>query len=278
MKKQLIKPLPNGNELKKLAPIYLARWKNLQDYPEQEKALVMLFEEWNENKDLQKVMIKVATLDNFYSTQLKSVPEVANRILSISNFDTKVEDGDVDLVDLICTMGEYNPFSFATKYCSFHNPDAYPIYDSFVARVLTEYRTRDKFTNIETKLSSSNKEKSYKDEFYPLITNFRDYYGLTKYSFKELDRFLWSLGKEYFGGNSEPLMYKSAKIGDYTINIEMFGSVLVYKKSELFSNTLEGLREAAKLLNGFNFNPKWITRQAGREVVKYAVEHPECMP
>ncbi len=277
MKKQLIKPLPNGNELKKLAPIYIKRWDNLQDYPEQEETLNKLFAGCPNNTDFTAVMIKVSTLDNFYSTQLRSVPEVVNCILSISDFDDKVRHGDIDLVDLMCANDEYKPFSFASKYCSRYKEEAYPIYDSYVANVLSEYREMDSFTTISTNILS-NRNKSYKEDFFPMIEDFREYYGLTKYSFKELDRFLWLLGKECYSSRFKPLLYKSAKIGDYTINIEMSGSVLVYKKSELFNNTLEGLREAAKLLNGFNFNPKWITRQAGREVVKYAVEHPECMP
>ncbi len=277
VKRKPVKPLPSGDKLRKLAPIYIKRWDNLQDYPEQERTLNRLFAAHPGNTDFDTVMVKVATLDNFYSTQLRSVPEVVYRILSIGDFDGKVSRGDRDLVDMMCATDAYKPFSFASKYCSRHNKDAYPIYDSFVANVLSKYREDERFTTIGTDILD-NRNKSYEKDYFPIMTDFMMSYGLTRHSFKEIDIFLWLLGKECFSDKYKPLLYKSARIGDFSINIEMSGSVLVYDKSELFNNTLEGIREAARLLNGFHLNPKWNTRQAGSEMVRFAVEHPECMP
>ncbi len=270
-----VKLLPEGNKLAKLAPIYLKRWENLESYPEQEKTLGMLFRCWDRNEDFDRVMVKVATLDKFYSTQLRSVVDVSKHIQSIPNFDNRLKDGDLRLVDEICTMKNYTPFSFASKYCSWGNPEKYPIYDKYVALVLSYYRDKDSFTNIKVNLSSTNSKKSYENQFYPIIKAFRDYYGLTKYSFKELDRFIWLFGKEHFGGKFDLNLYKSAQIGDYTINIEKFGSVLVYNKSVLLSNSKQALREVIELLDGLEWDSKWITQQAGRKIVNYAIEHPD---
>ncbi len=273
-----IKELPDRNELKDLVPVYLKKWENLQDYPEQEQVLRILFGKCPKNNDFNKVMIKVATLNTFYSTYLKSVPMMVNQILTIPNFDMMLEDGDPWLVDKICEMEGYTPFSFATKYCSHHNPTAYPIYDSFVAKVLTAYQERDHFTNIKTDLSSTNKKKSYEKDFYPIITEFQDYYNLSKYSYKKLDRFLWLLGKVHFGSQIQTVYYKSAQIGNYTIRIDKSGSVTVCVDSVPVSNAMEGMRAASRLLNGFEFKPGWNTQQTGRELVKYAIEYAECLP
>ncbi len=108
-----IKPLPNGNQLVKLAPIYLKRWENLERYPEQEKTLNKLFGSWPTNKDFEWVMVKIATLDKFYSTQLKYIVDIANRIRSIQDFDESLEEGKLELVDEI-RLENYKSFSFAT--------------------------------------------------------------------------------------------------------------------------------------------------------------------
>ncbi|UTW70364.1 hypothetical protein KHA80_07545 [Anaerobacillus sp. HL2] len=41
-----------------------------------------------------------------------------------------------------------NFYSFATKYCSHHNPLDYPIYDSYVDEVLRHFRNRDGFSDL----------------------------------------------------------------------------------------------------------------------------------
>ena len=38
-----------------------------------------------------------------------------------------------------------NLYSFATKYCSHHNFNDYPIYDEYVAKVLLHFQRKDKF-------------------------------------------------------------------------------------------------------------------------------------
>ncbi len=278
MKNANKKELPDGKELKKLAPIYLTMWKNLIDYPAQEDALLTLFGKWKDNTNYSKILVKVTTLDKLYSTQLRSVNDMAKRIIETTDFDQRVSKGDITLVDEICRMGDYVPFSFTSKYCSHHNPEAFPIYDSFVAKVLTAYRKRDSFTKIRADISSTKKNKSYEKEFYPVIAEFRDYYNLSKYSFKELDEFLWLLGKVHFGGKVQTLYYKSAQIGNYTIRIDKSGSVTVCVDSVPVSNAMEGMRAASRLLNGFEFKPGWNTQQTGRELVKYAIEYAECLP
>ena len=83
-------------------------------------------------------------------------------------------------------------YSFATKYCSHHNPIDFPIYDSYVEKILLYFNKIDKF--------SSFKRIDLKDyrKFKGILLDFQKYYKLERFSLKEIDRYLWLLGKEIF--------------------------------------------------------------------------------
>ena len=85
-----------------------------------------------------------------------------------------------------------NHYSFATKYCSHHKPLDYPIYDSYVDEVLRYYRNMDGFSSFR------NNELKIYTRFKSILEEFRRFYHLDKYNLKELDKYLWQLGKKYF--------------------------------------------------------------------------------
>jgi hypothetical protein len=80
-----------------------------------------------------------------------------------------------------------NNFSFASKYCHWHNPTAYPIYDGNVEACLWFYRKQDGFATF------ARDGYSY-PEFVRRVNAFRDFYGLTSFTYKQLDKLLWYLG------------------------------------------------------------------------------------
>ena len=173
---------------------YLKTWKNLKNYQLQEDALNKLFFELlPSNEEISVILLKVATLNDFYSTNIFSVYPVAQHILSLT-IDERLKQGDVTLVNEIQNVtinGVTRKFySFSTKYCSHHNPNEYPIYDSYVEKVLKSFRKTDRFFNF--------KDADLKDyqKFKNIIIAFREYYGLEEFNLKEIDQYL--LGKEYF--------------------------------------------------------------------------------
>ena len=85
---------------------------------------------------------------------------------------------------------ERHYYSFATKYCSFHSPAIYPIYDNIVDGVLWHLSNRDDFIKF--------KRQDLKDyeKFIEVLEAFKDYYGLQSFNFKDLDRYMWQLGKD----------------------------------------------------------------------------------
>ena len=191
-------PKPSSLEVKK----YLKSWDKLENYKLQEDALDKLFFELiPNNKDISDILLKVATLNDFYSTNIFSVYPLANHILSL-DIDDRLRQGDIALVKEIqkVNYGEVtkNFYSFATKYCSHHNPIEYPIYDSYVEKVLKYFRKKDKFADFK------NVDLKDYQHFKQILLTFRSYYGLEEFNIKEIDRYLWQLGKEYF-----PKEYKS---------------------------------------------------------------------
>ena len=67
-----------------------------------------------------------------------------------SDIDQRLGNRDLALVNDIAEVkvnGQktINFYSFATKYCSHHFPEDYPIYDSFVEKMLMPFKRVDKF-------------------------------------------------------------------------------------------------------------------------------------
>ncbi len=178
---------------------YLAKWDELENYHLQEDALDKLFLKLcPKNADITDILLKVSTLNDFYSTNIFSVYPVAKHILSLG-VDARLKAGDVTLVNDIKQINingtERNFYSFASKYCSHHNPLDYPIYDSYVDAVLRYFRNRDCFASF-----ADGALRNYV-QFKGALIDFRLFYGLEEYNLKQLDKYLWLLGKDYFPKN-----------------------------------------------------------------------------
>lgn len=182
---------PSSKEVEK----YLKIWDNTDSTFLQENALNKLFlETYRYNVDINDILIKVASLNDFYSTNVYYVFDLAKHIHDLE-IDSKLIEGDIGLVNEIAkvqvsTGKTINYYSFATKYCSHHRPLKYPVYDNYVDKIL-KY-----FIKIDGFYSGSLNFREYKN-FYKAVNNFKGFYNL-KYSVKEIDKYLWLLGKQSF--------------------------------------------------------------------------------
>jgi hypothetical protein len=171
-----------------------------------DKAILNLFEKFPENKKLDDVLLKTSVINDFYSTNIYGTFIIAKHIQQL-NIDNALSAGYENVVSAIATghgiiskrseiiKKEINFYSFATKYCNWHNKDKYPIYDSFVEKILITYRKRDQFFEFQ-----NNELKDFK-RFKEIIATFKNYYNLTKHDFKEIDKFLWIYGKAIFSSS-----------------------------------------------------------------------------
>ena len=182
---------------------YIDKFNKDERYYLADKAIINLFQKFPENKNLEDILLKISVINDLYSTNIFGTFIMARHIQQL-NIDSGLQQGNADIVTTI-TSGhgirskkndkEINFYSFATKYCNWHNKDAYPIYDSFVDKILIAYRDKDsfsKFKDIELK-----NFKRFKD----IIADFKNNYSLTRYNLKEIDKFLWIYGKTNFPNN-----------------------------------------------------------------------------
>lgn len=103
------------------------------------------------HNDLNTIAMKIAVIDVTNSTHLSqyksrlSLYDLAKVILEIPNFDDRLVKGDPELVNIIArNIGAVNMFSFASKYCTYHNVevygrDDYSIFDGIVKNTLPHY-------------------------------------------------------------------------------------------------------------------------------------------
>ena len=109
------------------------------------------FRKYPNNKDADLVAMKVGLIDITNSTHLSqhkskiSMVELSDIIASIPNIDERIKAGDPEVVNTIArSNGKINLFSFATKYCCYHNKnlyerDDYSILDSVLKDSLPKY-------------------------------------------------------------------------------------------------------------------------------------------
>ena len=185
-------PTPSKSEVKK----YLNKWETLDNYVLQEDSLNKLFiKTYPKNDDINDILIKASSLNDFYSTNIFSIFSMSKHLLNF-NIDYRLKNGDESLVNDIASIEingrKRNFYSFATKYCSHHNPNKFPIYDSYVEKMLVYFNKKDRFFNF--------KKIDLKDyaKFKKVLIEFKKFYNIDEYNLKDIDKYLWFLGKEYF--------------------------------------------------------------------------------
>lgn len=151
------------------------------------------------NDDLNIVAMKIAVIDLTNSTHLSqykskiSLYDLAEVILNIPNFDERVKNGDPELVNIIAkNNGKVNLFSFASKYCTYHNVeiygnDDYSIFDSVVKNTLPIYNTQI----TKNKINTWRKNYNYK-VFNDCITELLDKNNISvENRRRKFDHFMW---------------------------------------------------------------------------------------
>ncbi|UDQ99474.1 hypothetical protein AAEX28_05160 [Lentisphaerota bacterium WC36G] len=126
---------------------FLKKWDKSENYLIKEKCLNKLFkEQYKYNHNVEEVLTKVCCLNELYSIKIKAIDllGVTNHIVSL-NVDEHINNNDYSLVNDISNWGGNKYYCFATKFCSFQRPEAYPIYDQIVNNVLWTFKKKDNF-------------------------------------------------------------------------------------------------------------------------------------
>lgn len=182
---------------------YISKFDKNERYETADRAITNLFAAFPENKKLEDILLKISVINDLYSTNIFDVFKMAKHIRKL-NIDDELNKGNPKAVDNIAkghkiirskTNKEIFFYSFATKYCNWHNQEKYAIYDSFVERVLMAYKKQDKFYDF------TNNDLRDFPKFRNVIKKFAEYYRLENHKLKDIDKFLWIYGKEKFPAN-----------------------------------------------------------------------------
>jgi len=153
------------------------------------------------NRNLCHVISKAKTLNSLFSTRASfdDLKKLANRIVQMEDFDKRLKDVNKDLVNEIAggKGKKRGLYSLATKYCSFHYPEKYPIYDSNVDEALWHFEKNRRRKNPGCKKFNRRELICY-ERFHEVMTDFKD--GLnkepkTEFSFREIDKYLFLVGR-----------------------------------------------------------------------------------
>ena len=163
------------------------------DTPSAEPTIQELIRVIPENKCISHIHAKVILISTLYHARVrdKDYAPLTEHIAKINHLDARLDEGDPTVVDEIWhakgTSIHYP--SFATKFCNWHNQKRYAIYDLNAWESLIAYGKRgDSFHMTE-------RDWSQYADFLAIVKRFQNAYGLTNYSLKDIDKFLWRVGR-----------------------------------------------------------------------------------
>ena len=170
-------------------------------YANADLAVNWTFESAKENTRIDRVLAKVCVLNTLYATSVYDIVRMASHIVSIKELDTLMEKGDHRSVDLIraghgirSKSGDDRDFySFATKYCHFHNPECFPMWDRLVSELLYTWNKA-----MAWYPKSTHEGLREYGRFHAIVTKAKGEID-RRLSYKRFDMGLWIIGKYLFG-------------------------------------------------------------------------------
>lgn len=159
-----------------------------------EQSLEELVHQYPRNSDPRHVLLKVVAVNSLHHTHIFAVDAVARHIhTDIPKIDSALAAGSLDVVPQIAKVDiqgkHYNLYSFATKYCSQHNPAAYPVYDLRIEHSLCALQKLSPFAAF------SHADLCDYSKFIAIMTAFRDVHGLGSFSFQQIGKYLHQQGE-----------------------------------------------------------------------------------
>lgn len=173
---------------------YVELIKNDKQFCSEKKALSHLLDKFPMNRRVEEVIIKAAAIDSIYHTHSGDyIVPFAERIVELQ-IDKHLKRKSTEIVNAVASVPlkggkQRSLYVMATKYCWFHNPDAYPIFDTIVGWLIGQYRDSFKFAQF------SNEELRNYPRYKEIMECFRTTYRLTQFNFTQLDNFLWGYGR-----------------------------------------------------------------------------------
>lgn len=165
-----------------------------------------------DNKTFDDVFVKAVYINGAFKTRIGNIDGVAKGVYEKLIKDKPgylhkmIHNGDANIVHEIARSyttkdGDVrNNYSFATKYCHCHNPEAFPIYDGLVDDRLWHYKAL--FSNEATFPKFNRNELRNYTRFRDIFTQFKVFANSEHLENKIIDRFLWGMVKKLRKGEN----------------------------------------------------------------------------
>lgn len=173
--------------------------QSTDNYGPENDLITRCLKKFPQNTDPDVVAMKIGLIDITNSTHLSqhksliSMVELCDIIVDIPDIDARIRAGDPEVVNEIArSNGKINLFSFASKYCCYHNHnlygrDDYSILDTILKEYLPRYFPDIRKGTIQRWQNTYN-YRAYND----YITRKLDELGITvSFRKRKFDHFVW---------------------------------------------------------------------------------------
>ena len=195
MKRDVSNDIINNETLEEVSQAVM----ETENYGKENELITSCLKKYPDNTNIETVAMKIGLIDITNSTNISrykrliSVVELAEIIVQIPDIDNRIKNGDPEVVNIIArSNGNINLFSFASKYCCYHNrnlyeKDDYSILDTVLKESLPNY-----FNDV-TESEIKNWQKSFNYKAYnDYITNKLDELGITiPFRKRKFDHYIW---------------------------------------------------------------------------------------
>ena len=181
-----------NQEFQRILQPYLNDFSQEEGYFDDDEKRIAYFKQNPANEDTREVVLKISTMEHHQIDQIIQNRQVmADHIASLS-IDEALRQGSPEVVADIAHLEmrgkSYFLYSFATRFCNWHNMEAYPIYDLNIHQLLSTYWQEVHQENLLT-------DALYQyPHFKELMTTFRQEMDMENFNFKEVDKFVWIYG------------------------------------------------------------------------------------
>lgn len=191
---------------------------------EVDELLLREFRDKKENTSLHVIGYKIELVNKLYNCHLRIDKKLVAKGIQELNLDALFLSKETSPENIVKKVAEIKPKPyprsvgpvFASKYCHFHHPKIFPIYDKFARVALSDLLGKKKG-------EYDSKYALFKKDLDDLMTDLS-----WKTSYKEMDKYLWLYGqwvecKKY---KDKPVMfekkYSHRKKNFFRENLELF--------------------------------------------------------
>ncbi len=175
-------------------------WRQGDPAQTTDRTLALVFSAWPQNTRYEQVLAKVVILNRLYSTNIFDPYTVTQHILD-QQIDPRLLSGSIALVDELASVAFRKRtiflLSFTSKYCAWHQPDHFQIFDSYVEWLLWKYQRTFKFAAFR------KHDLRHYASFVNVVDQFRSHFGLAEFTRREIDKFLWYEGTTLWRAESK---------------------------------------------------------------------------